>query len=154
MNNLANFDTKLLEKAYKRKLAESGDSVDPGPSTSKTQWSHDDIDAAQQVLRLGDKQTLELAHLIREKENRRDAVESNVGKNLVAKKNLLSDYYEVKNINYQFGKKSEDIVNKEIPTAFCHDIPGLIRFVSVHRNLNDENLVKKIGVDSGKGIQY
>ena len=79
VNNLANFDTKLLEKAYKRKLAESGDSVDPGPSTSKTQWSHDDIDAAQQVLRLGDKQTLEL---------------------------------------------------------------------------NDENLVKKIGVDSGKGIQY
>ena len=97
---------------------------------------------------------MELAHLICEKENRRDAVESNVGKNLVAKKNLLSDYYEVKNINYQFGKKSEDIVNKEIRTAFCHDIPGLIRFVSVHRNLNDENLVKKIGVDSGKGIQY
>ena len=47
VNNLVNFDTKLLEKAYKRKLAESGDSVDPGPSTSKTQWSHDDIDAAQ-----------------------------------------------------------------------------------------------------------
>ena len=63
VNNLANFDTKLLEKAYKRKLAESGDSLDPGPSTSKTQWSHDDIDAVQQVLLLPDSVVIS-AHVV------------------------------------------------------------------------------------------
>ena len=144
-----NFDQNVLEKALKRKVAESGDIGAAGPS--KSQWTHEDIDAAQKTLGLGDAKTLKLAHLIRTKEQRRDAVESNVAKHLIEKKKLLSDYYVNEKIPYQFGKKEEDMKIVEVETVYCNDIRGLIRHVCVLREMDYETVQKKVGIDSGKG---
>ena len=159
VENLANYDQKDLENALKRKLAQSGDNETAGPSTSKPKWTHDDIDVAQGALEISDGKALILAQLIREKEQRRDAVEPNLAKHLVEKKQLLSDYYKTEKLEYQFKEKKEDEdnniitkeVTKEVITTYCSDIFGLIRYICVLRDLNDDTVEKKVGIDSGKG---
>ena len=73
MDNLSKFDQDVLEKAYKRKIAESGDKCSAGQS-SHTQWTLEDIDVAQSALELSDGKTLKFAKLIREKEQRKGAI--------------------------------------------------------------------------------
>ena len=149
----------MLEKALKRKIAQSGDHETAGPSTSKTKWTHEDIDTVQQELGLADGKVLKLANFIRSKEQRRDAVESKLAEHLVEKKQLLSDYFVTESIEYQFKNKNknkdedeEDIITKEVVTTYCSDILGLIRNICVQRDLDDDRVEKKVGIDSGKGI--
>ena len=44
----------MLEKALKRKIAQSGDHETAGPSTSKTKWTHEDLDTVQQEVGIAD----------------------------------------------------------------------------------------------------
>ena len=154
MDNLSKFDQDVLEKAYKRKIAESGDKCSAGQS-SHTQWTLEDIDVAQSALELSDGKTLKFAKLIREKEQRKGAVQSHVAQHLVAKKQLLADYYVCEKVQFQVSsKKDEEIKLKEVETVLCSDVCGLVRHVLVQREMNDETVQKKVGIDSGKGKTF
>ena len=115
-------DPEILRKAYKRSCGDSGDSE--ASTSSKSQWTHEEMDNMQDKLKLTDTQLIGMGTELRKKEGRA-AVEPNLREHLVEKKQILADFFSAELVEYEKGERDKDIII--VPTIFCSDIMGLIR---------------------------
>ena len=135
-------------------LKKAVDDIDP---TSKRLFSADDMCLIRKDLNLSSRKTLQLCQDLREISGDRKIIEKSCKKKMVEKSHEIDKFFEHTKISFYHEvtvegtnvKHSEHFAQHVI---IVNDISGLIDKVIFERNLNEDNLIIRIGLDGGGGF--
>ena len=127
--------------------------VTTGPvPTKKKLFTADDMSMVQQDLSLSNQQVKTLAEDMRKASGVRNLFEPSLREKIVEKNQQLQDFFEVKICTLATVEGDKKRENFEQHVATCRDLNGLVEKVIQERNINEERMLIKIGLDGGGGF--
>ena len=124
--------------------------VSSGPvSDTPVQIPHKTFSRIQREVGLSKNQINDTARILRDDLNNRKIVEPHLKQAMIDQGKICNEYFYVdESLDLVRTDKDDEM---DTPVVLCQDVPKFINFVKDSRNSADNDFIRKLGLDGGKG---